>query len=490
MTLISWFKIFLIFVILTLFPLGIISYSGTTFYYIIFTIISSYALISSFNKKSISFDSFFSLLIWLGFWFKFTVQISFLNSQFPEGMGMFNHSTKSYDQVLLISTIGILGFLFARYIRSKYIFNYKLLENQELEMRKYLTFYSDYRKKILIIYFFLILFFPIINLIFVFFQKGTVPETILPFQLNNFINWLLMFGLASLSSLIIFFEFFYKKKNSNNILKIGIFENFLSSVSVLSRAMIFNSTSLAYGYYRLIELNDMKINKIKFIKFFIIIIIMFLISLFAVSKLRQAKNFPVGHEGHSYIPQIKEIEKIDSELLKQPLEVINDVSQELNQIIFLIAGRWVGIEGVMAVYSNKDMGWNTFKLAFEDEFNYSNSFYENFVKGSKHVYEKDPQIYTVYVPGIIGFLFYTKSLIFLFLCIFSFCIICSFIEFFAYKISRNNIILSYMIGNVLAYRLAHFGYMPQNTYKILLAILLNFVFIMIMYKLIDLLYKR
>ena len=487
MTLINWFKIFLIFVILTLFPLGIISYSGTIFYYIIFTIISSYALISSFNKKSISFDSFFSLLIWLGFWFKFTVQISFLNSQFPEGIGMFNSSPKSYDQVLLISTIGILGFLFARYIRSKYIFNYKVLENQELEMRKYLTFYSDYRKKILIIYFFLILFFPIINLIFVFFQKGTVPETILPFQLNNFINWLLMFGLASLSSLIIFFEFFYKKKNSNNILKIGIFENFLSSVSVLSRAMIFNSTSLAYGYYRLIELNDMKINKIKFIKFFIIIIIMFLISLFAVSKLRQAKNFSVGHEVHSYIPQIKEI---DNELLKQPLEVINDVSQELNQIIFLISGRWVGIEGVMTVYSNPNMGWNTFKLAFEDEFNYSNSFYENFVIGSEHVYEKDPQIYTVYVPGIIGFLFYTKSLIFLFLCIFGFCIICSFIEFFAYKISRNNIILSYMIGNVLAYRLTHFGYMPQNTYKILLAIFLNFVFIMIIYKLIDLLYKR
>lgn len=490
MTLISWFKIFLIFVILTLFPLGIISYNGTIFYYIIFTIISSYALISSFNKKSISFDSFFSLLMWLGFWFKFTAQISFLNSQFPEGVGMFNHSPKSYDQVLLISTIGILGFLFARYIRSKYIFNYKVLENQELEIRKYLTFYSDYRKKILIIYFFLVLFFPIINFFFVFFQKGTVPETILPFQLNNFINWLLMFGLASLSSIIIFFEFFYKKKNSNNILKIGILENFLSSISILSRAMIFNSTSLVYGYYRLIELNDIKINKIKFIKFFTIIFLMFLISLIVVSKLRQVNDFSVGHEVHSYLPEIEFEEKIDNKVIRKPIEIINDFSRELNQIIFLIAGRWVGIEGVMAVYSNPNIGWNTFKLAFEDEFNYSNSFYENFLKGSKHIYEKDPKIYTIYVPGIIGFLYYANSIIFLFLCIFSFCIICSFIEISAYKISKNNIIFSYMIGNVLAYRLAHYGHMPQNTYKILLAILLNFILILILYKLIDLLYKR
>ena len=106
------------------------------------------------------------------------------------------------------------------------------------------------------------------------FQKGTIPEIILPLGLNNFINWLLMFGLASLSSMIIFFEFYYKK-NSNNIVKIGIFENFVSSISVLSRAMIFNSTSLVYGYYRLVELSEVKVNKIKFVKFFIIILVMF-----------------------------------------------------------------------------------------------------------------------------------------------------------------------------------------------------------------------
>lgn len=489
MTLISWFKIFLIFLILILFPFGINSYVGNKFYYIIFTIISSYALIFSFNKNSISFESFFSLLLWLGFWFKFTIQISFLNSQFPEGAGMFNHSSNSYNQVLIISTIGILGFLLAKYVRSKYIFNYDELNKDKIEKKKYLIFYSNFRKQIIFVYCFLIIFFPIINLIFVFFQKGTIPQTILPLGLNNFINWLLMFGLASLSSIIIFFEFFYKNKNSNKIVKIGIFENFFSSLSVLSRAMIFNSTSLVYGYYRLVEMSNMKVDKIKFFKFFIIIMVMFSISLVVVSKLRQVNDFPVGHQVHSYIPQI-EVEETQIELIKKPVEVINDASRELNQIIFLIAGRWVGIEGVMTVYSNKNMGWSTFKLAFKDEFNFSNSFYENFVKGSKHTYKKNPKIFTVYVPGIIGFLYYTNSLFFLFFCIFILCIICSYIELFAYKISKNNIILSYLIGNVLAYRLAHFGYMPQNTYKILLAILLNFLLIIVMYKLVDLFYKK
>ena len=102
----------------------------------------------------------------------------------------------------------------------------------------------------------------------------------------------------------------------------------------------------------------------------------------------------------------------------------------------MIAGRWVGIEGVMTVYSNKNMGWSTFKLAFKDEFNFSNSFYENFVKGSKHTYEKNPKIFTVYVPGIIGFLYYTNSLFFFIFLYFYLCIICSYIELLDIKYQK------------------------------------------------------
>ena len=82
--------------------------------------------------------------------------------------------------------------------------------------------------------------------------------------------------------------------NSNNILKFGFLENFFSSISSISRAMIFNSTAIFYGYYRLIELNNFKINKKKFIKYFSFVCILFLISLLIVSKIRQTNNFPIG----------------------------------------------------------------------------------------------------------------------------------------------------------------------------------------------------
>ena len=483
MSLIKLLQIFFVILILILFPFGIINYSGNIIYYLVFTLVSSYSLLVSFGKNSIAFETFFGLLLWLGFWFKFTIQISFLNSLFPEGAGIFDFKPDSFDNILKISTISIIAFLSAKMFRSKFIFKYKNFKSEEYENTSCFRFYYKKRKLILLIYLTTIFVISIINYKYVFFQKGTVPETILPFGLNNFINWLLMFGLTSLSSLIIFFEFFYKKKNSNKILKFGLIETFTSSISILSRAMIFNGTALIYGFYKLVDSSKIKIKKKKFINFFLILIILFTSSLFLVSKLRQSKDFPVGHEVQKYIPQIET--KSDNKIVTSLNTTINSTTREINQILFLIAGRWVGIEGIMAVSSSDEKGYELFINSFYDKFDYSNSYYENKIKKSKHSYENNPKIYTVYVPGIVAFLLYANSMLFLFFGIFLLCIICSYIEFLSFRLSLNNVIFSTVMGNVLAYRLAHFGYMPQNTYKFFLSVIFTITIAYIFLNLIN-----
>ena len=299
MNLLRVVNIFFILIMIILLPFGLNSYPGSKIYYIAFTIISAYALLISFKKNSIAFESFFSLLIWLGLWFKFTIQISFFNNMFPEGAGIFDYKESSFDQVLTISIVSICGFIIARYFRLYFIFNYVTLSSRVYKNDHYINFYSNFRKQIFYFYFFCIIFFALINYIFVFFQKGTIPEVTLPLSLNNFVNWLLMFGLTTFSSLIIFCEFQYKKKNSNIAVKYGLLETFISSISILSRAMIFNSTALLYGFYRLVEFNEIKIKKKIFIKYFCIILILFEPALFIVSKIRESKDFPVGHYVHA-----------------------------------------------------------------------------------------------------------------------------------------------------------------------------------------------
>lgn len=462
MSLIKNIKFFFIILVLFLFPFGLIAYSGNKIYYIVFTVLSTYSLISSFNNKSIAFETFFALLFWLGFWFKLTVQISFLNNQFPEGVGLFDYKPESFDKLINIVSVSIMALLTAKKFRSKFIFNYKDYNFKNYKQENCLKFYSDFRMIIFIVYFFCIFFFSITNYIFVFFQKGVLPVTILPLGLNNLINWLMMFGLTSFTAVLFFLEFHYKKNNTS-YLKLGFIENFLSSVSILSRAMIFNGTSLIYGFYRLTDLSGQKTSKKFFIKSFIILLILFIISLTVVNKLRQHKDFPKEHQFKNYLPKIESIDN-------RAIDTLNYFSDEINQIFFLISGRWVGVEGLMAVIGNKEMNYKTFINSFSEKFDYSNSFYENTVKKNKFVSSKNSKIYTLYVPGIVAFLFYTNSVIFLFIGIFILCIACSIIEFLSFRFSHYNIIFSYVVGNVLAYRLAHFGYMPQNSFKLIFAI--------------------
>ena len=116
-------SITLLFFIFILFIFGFRAYLGNKLIYLLFTIISTCSLFYGFRKKSIFFDNFIAILLWLGFWFKFTIQISFLNSQFPEGTGLFDFKPGSYDQVLLISSVGLVSFSLASFIRN-FFFNY------------------------------------------------------------------------------------------------------------------------------------------------------------------------------------------------------------------------------------------------------------------------------------------------------------------------------------------------------------------------------
>jgi hypothetical protein len=479
-------------IILIIFPYAYNEYQGNKFFYILFTCTSSFALFYNFRKESIFFETFLSLLLWLGFWFKFSVQVAFLNSMFPEGFGHFSHKPEAYDEVILVSQVAILALIFASYIREKFFFSYVKLELKKKEPKNIIKFYLKFKNKIIYFIFSFLMMFFFINLNFSFFQKGTVPDFILPFGLNNIFKWMLMFGFSSFFSVIIYLEFLIKKKNSNNILKFGFLENFFSSISSISRAMIFNSTAIFYGYYRLIELNNFKINKKKFIKYFSFVCILFLISLLIVSKIRQTNNFPIGHQVHEYLPTIKNMQKdtIFEPILEPALRPVNDFILEMNQILFLIAGRWVGVDSLMAVQSINNKGLHLIYESLNEKFDYSNSFYENKIKRSYHTYKRDPKVYTIYVPGIVGYLYYSNSLIFVFIFLVLLSFFCSFIELISYKISESNIIFASLIGNVLAYRLAHFGYMPLNSYKILLAILMNLLIIYLIFRVINYIYKK
>ena len=137
-----------------------------------------------------------------------------------------------------------------------------------------------------------------------------------------------------------------------------------------------------------------------------------------------------------------------------------------SEFYYLIVNRWVGIDALMAVSSREDiLGKNLFFKSFKEKFHKSKpTFYEMNFKIENKVQKIKSNVKGNTLPGIVAYLYYFGSLNFLFFGIFILCLFASLIEFVAYKMTYQNMIFSGLIGQVIAFRFAHFGYMPAQSY--------------------------
>ena len=121
---------------------------------------------------------------------------------------------------------------------------------------------------------------------------------------------------------------------------------------------------------------------------------------------------------------------------------------------------------------NIEITKNSLKEKFDNQ---SYSFYEKeFLGLTKHYninYSSD--LYGIILPGFVAFSFYSGSYILLIISMLIFYSFCAVFEIIAYKFSDQNIIFAALIGQVIAYRLIHFGYLPSQSYLLILSMLFN-----------------
>ena len=79
-------------------------------------------------------------------------------------------------------------------------------------------------------------------------------------------------------------------------------------------------------------------------------------------------------------------------------------------------------------------------------------------------YQKNSSIKGNTLPGLMAFLFFSGSYVFLFFSIILFSFFATLLEYLIYKSTNKNLIASGLIGMVIAYRFAHFGYLPSRSY--------------------------
>ena len=242
--------------------------------------------------------------------------------------------------------------------------------------------------------------------------------------------------------------------------------------------MIFNSCALLFGIYKFSNKNGTPNNLGYYLKSFFFIIILFYISVSSVNYLR-ANYFYVGKSAE-YSKILNKEKEIKTETETKKFTSLNENNSE---IFYLLINRWVGIDGVMAVVSKKDLLNVAFLVsAFKERPKVdSPTFYElTFGLESMNSYTNENKLYENVkgntLPGVVAFFYYSGSYLILFIIIFFICVLAAYLEFISFKLSSKNLIFSALIGQVIAFRFIHFGYLPHQSYLLFGTILLTIIF--------------
>lgn len=219
-----------------------------------------------------------------------------------------------------------------------------------------------------------------------------------------------------------------------------------------------------FKYNQFVKINNYK-KKILIISG--IFVILFLISQYFVTELRNKKFF--------------EIDSIQNQSEDQK-NIYDKSKKQTREIFHLVSHRFVGFESILAVSSFENKNFDFFKSSFSTQGDSNKSFSEIIKKENfNETQSTKDKTYFIKVPGIIAFLYYSGSSIFVFFSCFFLGIILTYFEKLIASLSNGNLIFAALISQTLAYRLSNFGHMPQNTYLLILTILLNLLIIYLFY---------
>lgn len=442
----------------------LVNYQGSIWLYLLFTALSTALLFFGFGRNAIFFDSFIGVLLWVGFWLKFSVQMAFFGGGFNISVGRFDGNADSLDQVLLVINCALVAILFARIIRQRFFFSYPR-SMPDISYVGLYTFYQKYRVSLLIFFVLVVLAVCVSNAWFGIYQRGQVERVKLPFGLNGVYAWLLMFGMSSISAVILRFEFELNRERYWIAIFIALLETTCSNVSLWSRGMILNGSALMYGAAALLRRRESRL-PLGLTGFAVVVFGgLFAISVLSVNYLRSStfySDYSASERGSAVV----------------------------EQTTTLFLDRWVGVEGVMAVVGSESKGWGVFKEAIFEKFDKSvNSFYDqNFVE-TGYDNSRDDGLHFISLPGYVAFLFYPGSYLFLICAIFVFSMVAASFEYLVYRLGGNNLVFCALIAQVIAFRYTSFGYVPLQSYMLFGSILLNVLILFFFDKLLRFSYK-
>lgn len=203
---------------------------------------------------------------------------------------------------------------------------------------------------------------------------------------------------------------------------------------------------------------------------------MFLASVFITNQVRE-RHFYSDFSSRTNISKSFLVKMTFARLfLLFGIKVPEPVIEAIAGVEALVIDRWIGIEGVMSMVGHRQLGWGLWKEAWGEKYSHSGtSMYDLKILGASQ--EGLKHHHFISIPGIVAFFYYPGSMIFLLTSMVLLGVFAAGLEFLAYRLSDGNLILCALFGQVIAYRYAHFGYVPAQSYLLFGSLVLNLLII-------------
>ena len=383
---------------------------------------------------------FFASMLFLGFWAKLMLHLA-SGANFIEPFGDFSGTAEEWERALQVASVAAIGVSLGRVIQIGLSSRFpKAMPSAQVP-----AWYENWRKAVWIGSVFAMLALHLLNLQLAFYQTGVNPRLILPYHLNVPLSWLVSTGFALWFAVLIFWEFQVSPRGLARTLLVVVIEGFVSSTSALSRSFYFLHT---FPYIFAISAGWKKFRE--FLSYRTLAGLLAFWAIFFVISLTLVQFLRIQIYHLAYVPEFVSVPgevRLFSEVTKTAT-LANQIKPMADQISKLFVDRWIGLEGVLAVTSFPQIGFPLLADALrEDPKKGSAALYQTISKSKAEISQR----FTFgTLPGIVGVLFYSGSLLVVFggmLCI---TLIIIGTEWAALRFTANPFFVS-----VLALGLAH-----------------------------------
>ncbi|NWE45764.1 hypothetical protein [Pseudomonas gingeri] len=430
---------------------GIFLYSGSTLMFNVFSFVYLALLLSGICYKVTYGYMFFVIMLWLGFWLKIVVHL-LSGSAFVEPIGYFDSSESSWDNVLLVASIGALGVISGRVIfHILFGLHSTMTNNTEYSPPNW---YSQHKLVIWLLFIFCVVVFSVLNSIYSFQQVGIVPKTII-WPLNTVFYWLLTTGFTMTAVTLMWWEF-VSGKNKNTIYFV-VFESAMSSVSLLSRGVyIFNLVPVLAAVF----LNRKKIYGFSYRWFLFLFFVFILVFCVCYPLVNAARDYY-----YSSVPFAMPVSLYSGGVFQKFFLKMTTFSVD----------RWVGVEGLMATSAYPEKGISLFFSVLTEKGEIGKLSIFQDIALSHYRYLDTSRFSFASLPGPISFYYLSGSLLVVMFGMALMALLILMSEVLVYRMLRNPLLAAFWGGGCLR-RSVRWVLIFMGLFCILFCALLGFCF--------------